>query len=460
MSVTIENAGAPVVALIDYLHAVRDYSNRASNTPLDIMADVLSTSQTLVVSGQILLNVFKASELARSLGPYGVGITAAAMVADYGKLLDAWGSNPPKVDQGEEAIIGLMSGALGIISLVPGPQQGVFLAASLLAAAGKQGWKNRGDMYEGLKTLTDQLLGDGSDSAGINDIDYDINGNVSGNFRTGSSARNPIPRDPLAIDLDGDGIETAGVGTSPVLFDHNADGIRTGTGWVKGDDGWLVLDRNGNGLIDSGRELFGVDTLLSGTPGVDATYANTGFEALKTLDSNGDNLFNATDAAFAQVRIWQDTNQDGISQASELFTLAQKNIASIGLTASNTTQNLGNGNTVSGTATVTRINGTTTLAETVSVAGDTTAANLFLGVNPFYREFTDTIAPTTQAQNLPNMRGSGWVRDLGLRGCCKVDSCSRNKHKGYRQMRHATSGDVSRTSKRGECEVHRSFRSI
>ncbi|MDZ7922274.1 calcium-binding protein [Rhodoferax sp.] len=250
------------------------------------------------------------------------------------------------------------------------------------------------------------------DSAGINDIDYDINGNVSGNYRTGVSTRPAAPRDPLAIDLDGDGIETVGVGTSPVLFDHNADGIKTGTGWVKGDDGWLVLDRNNNGLIDSGRELFGVDTLLSGTVGVDATYASTGFAALKTLDSNGDNLFDANDTAFGQVRIWQDSNQDGISQGTELFTLAQKNIASIGLNASTTTQNLGNGNTVSGTATVTRTNGTTTLAETVSVAGDTTAANLFLGVNPFYREFTTPIAPTTLAQGLPEMRGSGWVRDL------------------------------------------------
>ncbi len=47
-----------------------------------------------------------------------------------------------------------------------------------------------------------------------------------------------------------------------------------------------------------------------------------------------------------------------------------------------------------------------------SVAADTTAANLFLGVNPFYRQFTNSIALTTQAQNLPNMQGSGWVRHL------------------------------------------------
>ncbi len=68
---------------------------------------------------------------------------------------------------------------------------------------------------------------------------------VNAKYLQGNTIR---PRDPLAIDLDGDGIETVGIAGSAVLFDHNADGIKTGTGWVKGDDAWLVLDRNGDGL--------------------------------------------------------------------------------------------------------------------------------------------------------------------------------------------------------------------
>ena len=55
-------------------------------------------------------------------------------------------------------------------------------------------------------------------------------------------------REPLSLDLDGDGIETVGINTNnPILFDHDADGAKTATGWIKGDDGLLVLDRNNNG---------------------------------------------------------------------------------------------------------------------------------------------------------------------------------------------------------------------
>ena len=69
--------------------------------------------------------------------------------------------------------------------------------------------------------------------------------------------------DPLSLDLDGDGIETTAIeGLNSTLFDHNKDGIRTATGWVSADDGLLVLDRNGDGVINHGGELFGDNTLL------------------------------------------------------------------------------------------------------------------------------------------------------------------------------------------------------
>ncbi|HGO9230708.1 TPA: hypothetical protein ACLBIB_002006, partial [Neisseria meningitidis] len=70
--------------------------------------------------------------------------------------------------------------------------------------------------------------------------------------------------DPLALDLDGDGIETVATkGFAGALFDHRNQGIRTATGWVSADDGLLVRDLNGNGIIDNGAELFGDNTKLA-----------------------------------------------------------------------------------------------------------------------------------------------------------------------------------------------------
>ena len=207
--------------------------------------------------------------------------------------------------------------------------------------------------------------------------------------------RNPPPRDPLALDLDNDGIETTSA-NGRILFDHDGDGIRTGTGWVKADDGLLVLDRNANGTIDSGAELFGVDTVLS-----DGTKATDGFAALRDQDDNADGVFNAADSTFAQIRVWQDLNQDGISQTEELTTLADQGITAISLADTAVGSDLGNGNGVHSQATLTR-----------SDASTGTAYALDLADNPFYSQFPDTIPLTEQAQSLPDMRGSGMVRSL------------------------------------------------
>ena len=81
----------------------------------------------------------------------------------------------------------------------------------------------------------------------------DIKATISDLFNNAQSAI--LRRDPLTLDLDGDGLETVGIDTTnPILFDHDGDGIKTATGWIKPDDGFLVLDRNGNGTIDNGTE--------------------------------------------------------------------------------------------------------------------------------------------------------------------------------------------------------------
>ena len=210
--------------------------------------------------------------------------------------------------------------------------------------------------------------------------------------------------DLLALDLDGDGIETRGT-DGKIVFDHNNDGVKTGTGWVRSDDGLLVLDRNSNGTIDNGGELFGVDTVKA-----DGTKASDGFDALSDLDSNNDDIFNSSDTRFADVRVWRDLNQDGISQSNELSTLAANNIRSISLSKTSTTTHLGNGNTQTATATFTRTDDTTG-----------TAANLGLASNTFYRKFTNPVTLTDAAKKLPGACGSSNVCDRSFENIKKIN---------------------------------------
>lgn len=207
-----------------------------------------------------------------------------------------------------------------------------------------------------------------------------------------------LRRDPLTLDLDGDGIETLPA-DGAVLFDQNGDGIKQGTGWVAPDDGLLVLDKNGNGLIDNGNELFGDNTVKA-----DGSLALNGFDALADYDSNGDGRIDAGDAEFANLRIWQDSNSDGVSQSGELKTLTAAGVAAINLDSVASTMSVGNDNVANAVGTFECTDGS---ESELSAA----ASSLDLAANPFYREFSDTLAVPEDLQHLPDMQGSGAVRD-------------------------------------------------
>lgn len=151
--------------------------------------------------------------------------------------------------------------------------------------------------------------------------------------------------DPIILDLDGDGTELLG---GPVAFDIDADGTAETIGWVGPDDGMLVVDLDRSGAIENGSEVF--SEVFNG-----GSFADS-LEALASLDDNGDGVIDIQDAAFGDIKVWQDANSDGISQAGELQNLSEHGISSIDLDAARAERTV-DGNTVFAEGTYTKVDG-------------------------------------------------------------------------------------------------------
>ena len=204
-----------------------------------------------------------------------------------------------------------------------------------------------------------------------------------------------ITRSPLVLDLNGDGVTTLSK-SAGVHFDLDGNGFAETTGWVAPTDGLLVWDRNGNGVIDNGTELFGNNTVLAS-----GAKAANGFAALADLDTNHDGVVNSLDANFSNLMVWKDANSNGVTDAGELLTLAQAGVQSInvGYTAQTVTDAQGNQQLQAGQYT-----GTDGLTHAVNDVWFSTDTARTVELNPV--EVSDAIA------TLPDLQGFGNVHSL------------------------------------------------
>jgi Ca2+-binding RTX toxin-like protein len=201
---------------------------------------------------------------------------------------------------------------------------------------------------------------------------------------------------PIALDLDGDGVVGTKHVDNGVLFDIDNDNYAEKIGWIVGTDGQLAKDNNNNGLIDNVSELYGDDV-----KGVSA------FAKLRKEDSNADGVINSNDNNFAQLRVWQDANENGVTDAGELKTLPSLGITSISLN-SQVQDSWSNENHIAEQSTFVK-NGATRIAQDIQFLNDDINSN-YVG----YGDLSQNITISLETVFMPKSRGYGQLPPLHI----------------------------------------------
>ena len=175
--------------------------------------------------------------------------------------------------------------------------------------------------------------------------------------------QDPEDIDPIIIDLNKNKITSTKLNNT-TYFDHDNNNFKEASSWIDKGDAFLALDKNSNGLIDNGNELFGNHTISNTSFKYTDDKATNGYEALKAYDLNGDNVIDSKDEIYDKLLLWKDSNQNAITDKGELIKLKDSGIVSIDLNYKQTNIDE-KGNTIKQSSTVTFEDGSTTLANDV-----------------------------------------------------------------------------------------------
>ena len=146
--------------------------------------------------------------------------------------------------------------------------------------------------------------------------------------------------DPIVFDLNNNGFNPSTL-SEGANFDLDCNGMAERINWVQGDDAFLAYDRNEDGIINDGSELFGDNTLLA-----NGEKALNGFQALAEFDTNADGIIDNNDTDFSKLLVWRDADRDGVSDEGELVSLSELGIISIILDYSTLNSNTASGATL------------------------------------------------------------------------------------------------------------------
>ena len=278
-----------------------------SGTPNGVGAAISISSATLQASGGVAISALMPAATDADGSVTGYAITSAAAEAGADTTPGSWQ---------------YFNGSTWTSMASASVSQAVYLTAGTLVR-----WNDNDTGYTTLSAVA-------VDNTVVASLGQALNVTTRG-FGTGFSsgiATLATTVAPVVIDLNRDGVLSYG----QVTMDVNGDGHLDLTAWAGPQDGVLVWDKYADGLVNDNSQYafaqYATTYVNTSSTGANSFKAPTDLEGLaEAFDSNHDGVFDAQDANFAEFKVWQDANQNGVSDAGEVRSLVDWGISSIHL---------------------------------------------------------------------------------------------------------------------------------